>query len=53
MEFKEEEIEKVKIIITELEKFRKKITNIDYIHNKEEFFDIMKKFRRYLVKVDV
>ena len=52
MEFTEKDIERNKEISNELENFRKKIIDIDYIHNKEEFFEIMRKFRKYLVEIN-
>jgi len=51
MEFTEKEILEIKKITDWLEKFREQILNIDYIHNKEDFFKIMKDFRKYLVKI--
>ena len=53
MEYNNKEIGIIKEIINELEKFRKEIIKIDYIHNKEDFFYVMKKFRKYLVKISV
>ncbi|MDQ7008852.1 MAG: hypothetical protein Q9M94_01005, partial [Candidatus Gracilibacteria bacterium] len=50
MEYNNTEIEKIKIIADELEKFRKDIISIDYIHNKIDFFEIMERFRKYLVE---
>lgn len=38
--------------IRKLEEFRKKMTEIDYIHDKKSFFDTMKELRRYLVSVE-
>ena len=53
MEYNNKEIKKIKDIINELEKFRKEIISIDYIHNKADFFKIMEKFRKYLVDISV
>jgi len=53
MEYNNKEIEKIKVIVDELEKFRKNIISIDYIHNKTDFFEIMEKFRKYLVEISV
>jgi len=52
MDFNKEDIEKLDIIIKDFETFREKITNIDYIHNKVDFFDLMKKFRKYIAHLD-
>lgn len=52
MEFNEEEIFKIKEITSRFEEFRKEILSIDYIHNKIDFFDIMKSFRKYIVEIN-
>lgn len=49
MRFSSNQIKELNIILKKLEDFRKKIVNIDYIHNKIDFFDTMKDFRKTIV----
>lgn len=51
-EYSSNELNKLKLIINELEDFKKDIDNIDYIHNKTHFFDLMKNFRKYIAWLD-
>lgn len=51
MDVIEKDIDKFNKLIKELEEFRKKLIEIDYIHQKKEFFDTMRDFRRYLVSM--
>jgi len=51
MTIKESDLKKLNELIADLEKYRKTIISIDYIHNKEDFFDIMKELRKYLASL--
>jgi len=51
MTIKESDLKKLNELIANLEKYRKTIISIDYIHNKEDFFDIMKELRKYLASL--
>mgnify|MGYP004002071225 FL=1 len=46
MEISKSEIIKVKEIVKNLELYKDKLSNIDYIHQKKDFFSIMKKLRK-------
>jgi len=52
MEISKSEIIKVKEIVKNLELYKDKLSNIDYIHQKKDFFSIMKKLRKYLLSVE-
>ncbi len=52
MKFTKDEIKKLEQFILKLQEFKEKIDKVDYIHNKEKFFDIMKEFRKYLLEHD-
>jgi len=52
MTINEADLKKIHDLINNLEDYRKKILSIDYIHNKKDFFDIMKKLRKYLASLD-
>lgn len=41
----------VEKIVNDLKNFEIDIKNVDYIHNKEDFFKIMRDFRKYLVDI--
>ena len=51
MNFTPEQIEQVKLISDKLGNFKEELLKIDYVHNKPEFFKIMKEFRKYLVDI--
>lgn len=46
------DILKLNDLVKNLEEFRQKLTEIDYIHNKKVFFDIMKDLRKYLLTIE-
>jgi len=52
MNISQTEISDLNNLVNKLEDFRKEITNIDYIHKKSEFFEIMKEFRSYLLSIE-
>ncbi len=47
MKYKKNHIAKVKDIIVGFEEFKKKIWDIDYIHNKKDFFEIFSHSKYY------
>jgi hypothetical protein len=52
LDFTQKEIAEVEKISAKLEEFRINIINIDYIHNREDFFKLMKDFRKYIASLD-
>ncbi len=52
MKISKSDILSVNDLVKHLEEFRKEIVNIDYIHNKKDFFAVMRNLRRYLVLVE-
>lgn len=51
METSKSSIDKLNILVNKLEFFKNQIKSIDYIHDKKEFFDIMKDFRKYIAQI--
>jgi len=51
MNIKKIDISNLNDLINELEKYRLELINIDYVHNKKNFFDIMKKLRKFLSSI--
>ena len=52
MDFSNKQVKDLNTIVKNFENYRKKIIEIDYIHDKIEFFEIMKKFRKYIASLD-
>jgi len=52
MNLTESDKKKLNELIKNLEFFRTELVNIDYIHKKKEFFNIMVKLRKYLLSVE-
>jgi len=52
MNIKDNNITDLNDFVKKLESYRTKLINIDYIHNKQEFFNIIKDLRQYLTSVD-
>jgi len=48
MDYSKTEIEKLNKLVEKLEDFRQKLQKIDYIHNQNNFFDTMRKFRMFI-----
>lgn len=52
MNFKKTDISNLNDLIKNLEKYRKKLTNIDYIHDKKNFFLIMQELRKFIASIE-
>lgn len=52
MEASKPDILKLNTLVNKLDYFKNKIMSIDYIHDKKEFFDIMKEFRKYIALIE-